>query len=269
MTADDFNALTTTRYGPMLYNRFDRYVGHSLERYGECCEFEIDLLRQLCPVGGIFLDVGANIGTHTVALAKHVGRAGFVYAFEPQRIVFQALAANVALQSLANVQCVEAAVGSSHDELSIPDINYAVATNFGGISPRQFDRGRPVRQVRLDDYAWIGRVDLIKIDVEGMEQEVILGAQTMIERQRPVLYVENDRIDRSESLIRQIDNLGYRLYWHLAPLFNPGNFRGETANDFNGIAASNMLGIPRERPIAVEGLVEITDFAYHPFRRTE
>ncbi|TFG83046.1 MAG: FkbM family methyltransferase, partial [Chromatiales bacterium] len=55
-------------------------------------------------------DIGANIGTHTLALARLVGQQGLVFAFEPQRIVFQTLCANMALNSLDNVHCINSAV---------------------------------------------------------------------------------------------------------------------------------------------------------------
>src|SRR3954465_1933985 len=97
---EPFTVLTQTRHGQMLVNRHDVYIGRSLELYGEWSEGEIDLFRQVLRPGMVVADAGANIGTHTVARAQMVAPNGVVYAFEPQRIVFQTLAANVALNSL-------------------------------------------------------------------------------------------------------------------------------------------------------------------------
>jgi FkbM family methyltransferase len=262
-----FNQVTDGRYGPFLYNRNDRYVGRSMDVYGECCELELELLRQLCRPGGTAFDVGANAGTHTVPLAKHVGESGFVYAFEPQRVVFQTLCANVALNSLLNVECVHAAVGAAPGTVLIPDLDYNAPANYGGISPKLFESGRPVRQIVLDDYCGLPAVDLVKIDVEGMELDVLQGAARFIERFRPLMYVENDRVDRSEALIRALGDAGYRLFWHLPPLFNPANVRGVTEDVFGGIVAANMLCVPRERAVSIQGFDEIVDPAFHPFGR--
>ena len=100
---------------------------------------------------------------------------------------------------------------------------------------------------------------LIKIDVEGMEREVLQGAEQTIRRFRPVLYMENDRPEHSAALIRQVLDLGYRLYWHLPPLFNPQNYFGVAENVFGKIVSVNMLGLPASVPQEVHGLHEITD----------
>ena len=77
----------------MLFLPSDLYVGRSLELYGESSEFEGELFAQLCRPGQIVVEVGAHIGSHTIHLAKLVGPAGTVYAFEPQRIIFQIMCA--------------------------------------------------------------------------------------------------------------------------------------------------------------------------------
>jgi tRNA A58 N-methylase Trm61 len=96
-TSEELYRLAQTRDGKMLYNPRDVCIGASIERYGEFSYLEAALLVQLCSPGDTVIDVGANIGTHTVALSKRVGPQGFVYAFEPQQAVFQVLCANMAL----------------------------------------------------------------------------------------------------------------------------------------------------------------------------
>jgi len=72
----------------MIYNKNDMYVGKSLELYGEFSEGEVDLFRQLVHQGDTVLEIGANLGAHTLVLAQLAGEGGCVYAFEPQRLVF-------------------------------------------------------------------------------------------------------------------------------------------------------------------------------------
>ena len=263
----EINRLATTRYGRFLYNPSDMYIGKALQEYGEAHEFELILLRQLCGPGDCVFDVGANIGDHTIPLAQHVGERGFVFAFEPQRVIFQCLCANVALNSLTNVECVHAAAGSSAGSVLIPDIDYSLEDNYGGVEVSRFTEGRPVPQVMLDDYLDAPPVRLVKIDVEGMEIEALRGAAELIAKFRPTLYVENDRLDRSPALISLLRDLEYRPYWHLAPLFNPDNFRGNTVDLFENVVATNLLCIPRETPLEFSGpaFPEAADPAKHPF----
>ena len=85
-----------------MFNRNDRFIGRSLEHYGEWCESELDLLLRFCGESDVVLDVGANIGSHTCAFAKAVGANGTVFALEPQRLAFQLLCGNIALNVLTN-----------------------------------------------------------------------------------------------------------------------------------------------------------------------
>ncbi|HZK98573.1 MAG TPA: FkbM family methyltransferase [Caulobacteraceae bacterium] len=111
LPADGFNALAACRRGPMLYNRNDQYVGASLARYGEFSRGESDLFGQIVRPGATVVEGGANIGVHTVEFSQRVGPGGSVWAFEPQRIVFQTLCANLALNSCVNVRAFQAGLG--------------------------------------------------------------------------------------------------------------------------------------------------------------
>ena len=201
--------------------------------------------------------MGANIGTIAVPLAQHVGSAGFLYAFEPQRVVFQTLCANVALPSLVNVECVPAAVGAVHDTLHLPDIDCDKPSNFGGVGMGAFATGRPVQQVVLDDYLDRGPFSLVKIDVEGMELDVLRGAQRIIEAHRPILYVEDDRGDKAADLESALRDLGYRMYRHNPLLFNAQNHRGNQDNIFGDASFINLMCIPKEQPSQISGFEEV------------
>src|SRR5262249_40563429 len=144
----------------------------------------------------------------TVFLARLVGAHGAIWAFEPQRVVFQLLCANVALNALSNVRTQQAAVGKAPGTITVPIINYAEADNFGGLSLGNWSSGEEVPLVTIDSLN-LPVCHVIKIDVEGMEGETIAGAEQTIRRFRPVLYVENDRLESSAALIRQILALDY------------------------------------------------------------
>jgi FkbM family methyltransferase len=248
-----FHRSAECRYGTLLFNKNDRFIGKALELYGEYSEGEIDLFRQIVEPGTIVLEVGANIGTHTLFFARQVGHDGLVIAFEPQRLVFQCLCANMALNSVTNVQCRQQAVGSAPGEIKVPVLDPSREQNFGALSLERGHPGESTPVVTIDSLN-LGRCALLKIDVEGMERAVLAGAAKTIARCKPLLYVENDRPQKAAELVRAIDALGYAMYWHIPPMFNPGNFRQNATNIFGDKVSINMICIPKSVPQAIEGL---------------
>jgi FkbM family methyltransferase len=263
---DGFNQLAATEHGYLLYNRNDIYIGRAIEKYGEYSALEMVLFEDLCSAGNAVVEVGANIGAHTVGFSRLVGPQGRVLAFEPQRLVFQTLCANVALNSLTNVDCYFAAVGAQEGAITVPSVSPWDERNFGGLSLLGAGVGAPVPCFMLDRFIDLPRVNLLKVDVEGMEAEVLRGGAKLITKFKPILYVENDRVDQSEVLIRLIASFGYRLFWHLPPLFNPKNFYGEDENLYEDIVSCNMLCLHRDADTSPGFLEEIVDFSFHPIR---
>jgi FkbM family methyltransferase len=254
---EGFNAVVKARYGYLLYNKNDIYIGRGIERYGEWSEFEVELFRQICQPSDVVVEVGSNIGSQTIALSQMVGNGGRVYAFEPQRIIFQTLCANMALNSITNVECFQAAVASSTGFIFIPDIDYHRESNFGGVSVDVFEQGFKVPKIKLDEFLEIPRLKLIKIDAEGMEAEVIKGAAELIEKFKPILYVENDRQEKSENLINTIRSLDYKLYRHAPYYYNPNNFAAELENIYPGLIAKNILCLHQSSKIELNGFTEV------------
>ena len=236
------NKLGNCRHGRMLFNQHDKYIGKALQLYGEFSEGECEVFSQIIRPGWTVLELGANIGAHTVVLGKLVGERGVVWAFEPQRIVFQTLCANVALNDLQNVVCRQQAIGEKSDSIVVPRLDYEKENNFGGISLGRYaeNQGEKVEVVAIDSLQ-VPACHFIKIDIEGMEREALIGSEETIERCRPILYVENDRQEKSEALVRKIDDLGYHMYWHLPPMYNPNNFYNNNENVFGSIVSKNML----------------------------
>ena len=250
-------ALRDCRHGRFLYLREDIYIGRSLELYGEYCEGEARLFAQLVGQGHVVVEAGANIGSHTVHLAKLVGPGGQVLAFEPQRIVHTILCANLALNEQFHAQAIRAAVGSAKGTIKVPVLDPHGKLNFGAMSLPMATDGEAVPVVVLDEYE-LPSLRLLKIDVEGMEIEVLRGAAQTVKRHRPFLYVENDREKNSVELIGLIMEMGYKLFWHLPFLFNPNNFFGHAENVFGGVASINMLCVPAEIAAKITGFRPIT-----------
>ena len=245
-----FNRVKRCRHGVLIYNRNDRFLGRSLEVYGKYSEGEIDLLRQVIKPGDTVLDVGANIGALTVFFAQAVGPQGVVVAFEPQRLIFQTLCGNIAINSLTNVVCLNNAVAREPGFVHVPVLNPWTVQNFGGLELKGRDSGERVAALTVDSLN-LPRCNLIKIDVEGMELDVIEGAARTLEDREPVLYLENNRKELATDLVRRIASFGYRMYWHRPPLFNANNFAGHSENIFGNIISRNMVCLPPSSKTAV------------------
>lgn len=260
---NDFNVVVECRDGKFIANKNDQYVGRSLIKYGEFSYKEMELFRMVCSPGDFIAEVGANIGGHTVGLAKTVGPQGRVVAIEPQPVLFQNLCGNVSINSLTNVECLNLAISSEEGTITVPHYDYAKEGNFGGIAVAESESGTEVPMKRFDDiYRW-PLLQLLKVDVEGMEKKVLEGAKGTIETLKPALFVENDRVDNSKELIEYILGLDYDLWWHISPLFSEDNFNGDKENIFEGISSFNMVGAHRSIKANIN-LPKIKDSGEHP-----
>jgi FkbM family methyltransferase len=266
LEVSDQMGLSRCRHGLFVYSMKDTYIGKSLEVYGEYSEYEAAFLCSMLKPGAVVIEVGANIGSLTVPIAKAVGvTEGAVIAYEPQRQSFQMLCANVVLNGLPRVITKNAAVGQRSGFAICPDITSATG-NFGGIAVMETTESpfaTPI--VRLDDEGVVP--NLIKVDVEGMEVDVIIGAKRLITESRPALYVENDRPDKSKELVGTLIGLGYECRWHTPPLFNPDNWRKSETNLWPGIASFNMICVPRELKANFADEAITVEEAIHPVFR--
>ena len=151
----------------------------------------LSLVLDLLPMGGTFVDVGANVGAFALPAACRVGPSGRVLAFEASPAVFPCLRANAAVNGLTNVTAVHTAVCDMDGEVSFYP---APSDHFGmGALAPQFD-ATPVTVpgMRLDHLLaaeMIRHVDVLKIDVEGFEQKVLEGAPTLLARTEPPVVV--------------------------------------------------------------------------------
>jgi FkbM family methyltransferase len=138
---------------------------------------ELDFLRAHTPQGGVFVDVGANVGTYTLALARHVGTGGKVIAIEPHPVTHARLAFNRVASGFSQVVLIAAAAGPSDGELLIETdgdnlgASHIVSREHAGNAIRV----PSLRLQRILDDAGVSRVDALKIDVEGFEDSVLTG----------------------------------------------------------------------------------------------
>lgn len=242
------NKLKECRFGPMVFNPKDTHIGRSLDLYGEYCREETLLFDHFLNEGDIVLDIGAHLGAHTVYFAGKVGASGGVLAFEPQRILYQLLCGNVALNGFQNVYAYNMALGKEKDFIKVPQLNYENETNFGLYSPKDYTHGDDVAQDTIDTWMVLPKCKLIKIDVEGMELDVLQGGAATIKSYQPYLYFENNAHKPDTDLNKFVADMGYKLYWHFPRYYRPDNFFQNKKNVFEQhgklITASNILAVP-------------------------
>ena len=138
---------------------------------------ELDFLRAHTPVGGVFVDVGANVGTYAMVLARHVGAGGKVIAIEPHPVTHARLAFNRTAAAATQVTLVAAAAGPADGELMIEtDGDNLGASHIVSGEPKSHAIKVPsLRLRRILDEAGVSHVDALKIDVEGYEDRVLTG----------------------------------------------------------------------------------------------
>jgi FkbM family methyltransferase len=206
-------------------------VGFQILSKSSYDEEEVDLLlamlncrRKHFGDGVVAIDGGANIGVHTVEWARHMHDWGRVIAFEAQEIVYYALAGNVALNNCLNARVRLAALGESCGEMAVPQPDYYMPASFGSLELREHEGaefiGQPISyeadacsrvpMVNLDSLQF-DRLDLVKLDVEGMELDVLRGARALLTRHRPIMLIEFIRSDQAE-LEAFVVGLGYRVF---------------------------------------------------------
>lgn len=180
------------------------------------------LVRALCKPGDTAIDVGANIGDWTLALAEAVGTQGKVYAFEPLPVMAQALEKTVAVNRLRQVQVVPIALASEEGETLFSAERGNTGGSRLGVMAGDFSQ-ITVAARTLDGFLRgerdVARLDFIKIDVEGFESAVLEGAREVLARFRPALLLEtgHEAGDRRESISKLLRPLGYRVVGAVTP----------------------------------------------------
>ena len=203
---------------------------HAIESYylehGSWETHVVSFINYFLKEGNIGVDVGANSGFHTIAMADRVGEPGKVYAFEPDSKSVNRLTRNLSLNpELVNRVIVEnQGLSDSPGELKL----FASGQKMGNAymskeyDPNLWNSGSPddyevCPVTTLDQYFQNALVHFLKVDVEGMELDVLRGGQNLLSRCKPVIVFETlvehfnkQKIQILELLLR---NFGYQLFY--------------------------------------------------------
>jgi FkbM family methyltransferase len=191
--------------------------------------FEVRTLKRyetLIREGDVVLDIGANVGAHTLPLAQLVGKSGRVYAFEPTRYAFTKQLANIALNpELAPRISAQQMMLTSSNAAELPSAVYSSWPLESAKDLHVDHHGRLMttegaRPCTLDTFLTengVTRVDFIKIDVDGNEAAVLRGADATLQKFKPRImielapYVHGESPGEFDQLIESITRMGYEL----------------------------------------------------------
>lgn len=208
------------RWGEIWFEGKDMYVGRSLFNYGEYNPDETEMILSLA--NGLCLDIGANFGVMGQALEY----SGFsCISFEPQPDVYNILSKNV------RGVCHNIGLGDVAGVFKMPRVLMGSRANYGGMGIGfRSELGTIDVSVRTLDSFEFSDVGFMKIDVEGFEENVLRGGVETINRCRPIMYIEDDRAEKSASLRKYITSLGYSIEEHKPPLYRVDNYFGKKKN---------------------------------------
>jgi FkbM family methyltransferase len=194
--------------------RFDEVIGRTFMIWGSFERGESRFLAELSARGTTAIDVGANVGVLTVAMADAVGSDGEVWAFEPVPETAQRLRRNIAINDLENVRVFELAAAESEGGAFL---NLADDPAYHSLGSPYEGRGTG-RQIRIPtttlDRIWRESgeptVSVIKIDTEGTECAVVSGARALMSACRPVIMAEAQSPAAVSALADVVSKFGYR-----------------------------------------------------------
>jgi FkbM family methyltransferase len=210
-----------------------------------------DIMRTVLAADAVAIDVGANVGWHTLLMARLVGARGRVLAFEPNPSVRDQLLRNVQLNRLGQVEIMSCALAETPGVLNFfaPVAGDPASASGHIVSPENLPSGSiRVEASTLDLVAaekQLGRIDFVKIDAEGYEWPVLQGAQETIARFRPFIIFEFDRAyavrggESSAHFGEFFRKHGYRL-------FSVGRNWAELIDVHNFPANANIFAVPSE-----------------------
>mmetsp|Transcript_12529 Transcript_12529/g.30762 ORF Transcript_12529/g.30762 Transcript_12529/m.30762 type:complete len:572 (-) Transcript_12529:151-1866(-) len=193
---------------------YDTNIGHWIKEFGAMNVMQSYEMQSLLRPGDVVVDAGANLGCYTVPFAEKVGSTGKVLAFEPFRLTYQHMVANMAVNGISNVWTFRAGLGATDSFMEARSPQFKFFSSPGGVRVagqsdglreqevmQLYDHDSPAERIRvhaLDGVVLgegalvpVGDVRLIKIDVEGMEVDVIQGAVEVMRRFKPIVWSEN------------------------------------------------------------------------------
>jgi FkbM family methyltransferase len=221
------NVLVNCDHGSMIINRFDcdnegKGHGQWLLDHGNVSTIEASAtLNYLKNPESVIFDVGANIGTYATILSKTLPNSK-IFCFEPQRLIFQMLCGNFAINNYDNCYAYNLALGDNNTVMDIDEPDYCTKNDFGTFSLvhdnilNKSGKRNKIEIITLDDFVnkfSIEQLDFLKIDAEGMDLAILKGGEKTLQKFSPGLLIEHTNTQTSifEELVDYLNINNYNF----------------------------------------------------------
>jgi FkbM family methyltransferase len=230
---------------------------------GKYDTFFISAIKTLFRTEGCFLDIGANIGFYTVAIGNYLKKnesSGKIVSFEPFTGNFERLKRNLKLNSLENF-CLLNNYGlsdrSTETQITLrEDFKHGSNTGNAAIqTSEEMDRGFKLSQIKLKvldeiwdkEFSHLGKIDMIKMDIEGHEDFCLKGGKRTIEIHRPSILMEVNK-HYYEARNIELDSVFLKLIPENYSIYKPVDFKWKKINSLNECSKiDNVFLIPEEK----------------------
>jgi FkbM family methyltransferase len=184
--------------------------------------YEIEILQGMCEIvknkDGVVLDVGANIGNHSLYFAKVFNT---VISFEPVPSNCWILQANAYLNKISNLKLIQKGLSNKNIEMAV-DISNRENTNNGVFDPNKNSENQIIVDVVIGDEEieklnLNKKIEMIKIDVEGYEPFVVEGLKRTIQKDMPIIFWEAFSKHEANKTKHILEEMGYKYFYHLTP----------------------------------------------------
>lgn len=196
------------------------FIDKHIYLYGVYEPFILDIISKYLQPGMTFIDIGANIGQHSMYAASIVGKNGSVYSFEPIPHVYEQL------QDSSHANHFQSIIHAENFALGAREASetlYISKENIGGSSLVNEESGKEEITVSIkngdNQLSHLSTIDMIKIDVEGYEYEVLLGIQESLYKHHPIILVEfsgefyeKQGKGHGQKIVSLLEKAGYALY---------------------------------------------------------
>lgn len=245
------------RHGNFVVDYDDTVQCYSLDCYGEYLEKEIDFVLPYLNKSSVVVDIGAGVGYFAVALANKVKK---VIAFEPEKRSFKLLKENISVNKTKNIIPFQKAITTFKGMVAIPELTGRC--DFGKISLEEVcPRGPIVEMETVDTLNFPvlllnSKIDLIKIDVNGMEIDVLEGSYETLEKYKPYLLIKS----QDENIAHWLEENDYTYKTFSCPYYTDDNYMRYFIDNFKKsehfyFATHKMVNVKRDKYLKGQGLI--------------
>lgn len=196
------------------------FIDNYIFLYGVYESFILDIIKEHLRPGMTFVDIGANIGQHSMYAASIVGKEGSVYAFEPIPHVYEQL---ISSSKANNFDSIIRAKNFAIGKEASTETLYISSKNIGGSSFVNQEESNEKITVTIKngdiELLSLPKIDMVKIDVEGYEYEVLSGIEKSLTKNHPVMllefsgyFYEKQNNNHGGKILSLLKNIGYTLY---------------------------------------------------------